>query len=191
MHSRNVWVGILAGGVAGEPWSPGNDDARGVHRGVRRRQRTFEHLERAVGALGHARRPEGRCQHGRRASPGWWRSTAWRPKNAPIRMNADPVCLREVKGAQFQETFEVGSDGKSLGERVRVREGRPRQLRATTRRPSRPRSTRRNAGTIPHVFGMRVGQPLEILNSDPTLHNIHATAEGEHRSSTPASRSRA
>ena len=26
----------------------------------------------------------------------------------------------------------------------------------------------------PHVFGMRVGQPLEIINSDPTLHNIHA-----------------
>ena len=26
----------------------------------------------------------------------------------------------------------------------------------------------------PHVFGIRVGQPLDILNSDPTLHNIHA-----------------
>ena len=26
----------------------------------------------------------------------------------------------------------------------------------------------------PHVFGIRVGQPLEIVNSDPTLHNIHA-----------------
>ena len=26
----------------------------------------------------------------------------------------------------------------------------------------------------PHVFGVRVGQPLEIVNSDPTLHNIHA-----------------
>jgi hypothetical protein len=24
------------------------------------------------------------------------------------------------------------------------------------------------------VFGLRVGQPLEIINSDPTLHNIHA-----------------
>ena len=29
----------------------------------------------------------------------------------------------------------------------------------------------------PHVFGMQVGQPLEILNSDPTLHNIHAVAK--------------
>jgi plastocyanin len=27
----------------------------------------------------------------------------------------------------------------------------------------------------PHVFGIMVGQPMQILNSDPTLHNIHAT----------------
>jgi hypothetical protein len=26
----------------------------------------------------------------------------------------------------------------------------------------------------PHVFGIQTGQTLEILNSDPTLHNIHA-----------------
>jgi plastocyanin len=27
---------------------------------------------------------------------------------------------------------------------------------------------------VPHVLGLRVGQPLEILNSDATMHNIHA-----------------
>src|SRR6185295_3348805 len=27
---------------------------------------------------------------------------------------------------------------------------------------------------LPHVVGIQVGQPLEILNSDPTLHNVHA-----------------
>ncbi len=28
----------------------------------------------------------------------------------------------------------------------------------------------------PHVLGVRVGQPLEVINSDPTAHNIHAAA---------------
>src|SRR5438045_989364 len=36
------------------------------------------------------------------------------PKNEPIKMNADPVCMRENKTPQFQETYMVGSDGKSL-----------------------------------------------------------------------------
>ena len=28
----------------------------------------------------------------------------------------------------------------------------------------------------PHVFGVRAGQPIEIINSDPTLHNVNAVA---------------
>src|SRR5262245_62051089 len=34
------------------------------------------------------------------------------PKNEPIKMNADPVCLTQAKGPQAQETYMVGSDGK-------------------------------------------------------------------------------
>src|SRR5690349_15949290 len=37
------------------------------------------------------------------------------PKNAEIKMNADPVCIKQTNGApQSQETFIVGKDGKSL-----------------------------------------------------------------------------
>jgi plastocyanin len=28
----------------------------------------------------------------------------------------------------------------------------------------------------PHVFGLRAGQPVEISNSDPTMHTVHAIA---------------
>src|SRR4051812_37159389 len=33
------------------------------------------------------------------------------PKNEAIKMNADPVCIREAKGPQSQETYVVGGDG--------------------------------------------------------------------------------
>ena len=42
----------------------------------------------------------------------------------------------------------------------------------------------------PHVVGVQVGQAFEVLNSDPTLHNVHALPTAN-RSSTPDSRSRA
>jgi plastocyanin len=96
------------------------------------------------------------------------------PKNAPIRMNADPICLREVKTAQFMETFEVGGDGKSLANVfVYVKDGLGNYVYDT---PTEAVTIdQKECRYHPHVFGMRVGQPLQILNSDPTLHNIHAT----------------
>jgi plastocyanin len=42
----------------------------------------------------------------------------------------------------------------------------------------------------PHVFGVQVGQPIEIVNSDATLHNIHAMPKTNAEFNT-ASRSRA
>jgi hypothetical protein len=95
------------------------------------------------------------------------------PKNEPIKMNADPVCLKENKTPQFQETYAVGSDGKSLTNVfVYVKDG----LGNYVFDPPTDTVTidQRECRYHPHVFGMRVGQKLVVLNSDPTLHNIHA-----------------
>src|SRR5437899_8713461 len=95
------------------------------------------------------------------------------PKNEPIKMNADPVCVKENKSPQFQETYAVGSDGKSLANVfVYVKDGLGNYVYDMPTTPAR--IDQKNCRYHPHVFGMRVGQPLEILNSDPTLHNIHA-----------------
>jgi len=37
------------------------------------------------------------------------------PENVAIKMNADPVCARQVSSPQSMETYMVGSDGKTLG----------------------------------------------------------------------------
>jgi plastocyanin len=93
------------------------------------------------------------------------------PRNEPIRMNADPVCLKQTKGDQFQETYMV-ADGKVANVFVYVKDG----LGNYAYDPPTGSVTLNQQGChyIPHVFGVRVGQPIEIVNSDPTLHNIHA-----------------
>ena len=98
-------------------------------------------------------------------------------KNEPIRMNADPVCVKQNSTPQFQEAFVVGSDGKSLGNVfVYVKDGLGNYIYDTPTEAAK--IDQMNCRYHPHVFGMRVGQPLEILNSDPTLHNIHALPKG-------------
>jgi hypothetical protein len=95
------------------------------------------------------------------------------PTNQAIKMNADPVCMKENKDPQFQETYQVGADGKSLGNVfVYVKDGLGNYVFDT---PTKPATIdQKECRYHPHVFGMMVNQPLEIINSDPTLHNIHA-----------------
>jgi hypothetical protein len=97
------------------------------------------------------------------------------PKNEPIKMNADPVCVKENTTPQQQETYEV-ADGKLANVFVYVKDGLSAYSFDT------PTSTvtidQKNCRYHPHVFGVMVNQPLEILNSDPTLHNIHALPKG-------------
>jgi plastocyanin len=96
------------------------------------------------------------------------------PRNEPIKMNADPVCLKEAKGPQAQETYMVSSDGKSLANVfVYVKDGLGNYVFDTPTESQK--IDQKECRYHPHVFGLRVGQPLEIVNSDPTLHNIHAT----------------
>jgi plastocyanin len=98
------------------------------------------------------------------------------PANADIRMNADPVCARQVTTPQKMETYVVGPDGKTLGNVfVYVKDGLGNYVFDPPKEPAT--IDQKDCRYHPHVFGMQVGQPLEIINSDPTLHNIHAVAK--------------
>lgn len=93
------------------------------------------------------------------------------PANAPIRMNADPACVAANKGkTTTQETF-VGEGGALGNVFVYVQSG----LNGTFTAPSTPLVfDQQSCRYHPHVFGVQVGQPIEVVNSDATLHNIHA-----------------
>jgi len=94
------------------------------------------------------------------------------PKNEPIRMNADPICIKQTNGPQSQETFTVSGDGKLANVFVYVKDGLGNYVYDP---PSAgAKLDQHGCRYTPHVFGVRVGQPIEIINSDPTLHNIHA-----------------
>ena len=94
------------------------------------------------------------------------------PANAPIRMNADPACVAANKGKNpTQETFvsEAGGLGNVF---VYVQTGLTGTFPAPT---TAVVFDQQGCQYHPHVFGVQVGQPIEVLNSDATLHNIHAT----------------
>src|SRR3989475_2963429 len=99
------------------------------------------------------------------------------PKNDAIKMNADPVCVKENKDPQFQTTYVVGSDGKSLGNVfVYIKDGLGNYIYDTP--TEKATIDQKQCRYHPHVFGVRTNQPIEIINSDPTLHNIHAMPKG-------------
>jgi plastocyanin len=97
------------------------------------------------------------------------------PKNEPIKMSADPVCVKENTTPQEQETYAV-ADGKLANVFVYVKDG----LDAYSFDAPADKVTfdQKNCRYHPHVFGVMVNQPVEIVNSDPTLHNIHALPKG-------------
>ena len=92
------------------------------------------------------------------------------PKNFVIKMDADPDCVKANKDPQSQVTYAV-TDGKLANVFVYVKDGLGNY--AYDPPAGATQIDQKDCQYQPHVFGMRVGQSLEITNSDPTLHNIH------------------
>jgi plastocyanin len=95
------------------------------------------------------------------------------PPAEAISMRTDPYCLRANPDATLQ-TVLVNDAGGLANVFVHVTGGLE-GLRFPV--PAEPAVLdQRGCMYEPRVFGMQVGQTLEIRNSDDTLHNIHAQA---------------
>jgi len=93
------------------------------------------------------------------------------PPPTRLSMNADPVCAKKhATGPAFSQTVEVGAEGALKDSLVYVKDGLTGAYPALTT----PAILDQVACIYtPHVLGVMAGQPVQIVNSDPTLHNIH------------------
>ena len=93
------------------------------------------------------------------------------PAPAKIAMDADPVCQMQ-HGAHAQAEDVSVANGLLKNVLVYVKEGLG---GATFAAPSTPaRLNQQGCWYEPHVLALQAGQPLEIVNSDGTLHNVNA-----------------
>lgn len=93
------------------------------------------------------------------------------PERQAVQMSADPVCQQQHASPVLTEEVVADAQGGLKHVFVYVKEGV-----AGTFAPPTVAVTLDQVGCWyqPHVFGIQVGQPLEIVNSDTTLHNVNA-----------------
>ena len=97
------------------------------------------------------------------------------PEQKSIQMAADPVCAKLHTSPVTTEFVVANENGTLQNVFVYVKEGLGNRKFDT---PSDAVKLDQQGCTYhPHVFGIMVGQGLEIVNSDDTLHNIHAMPE--------------
>jgi len=99
------------------------------------------------------------------------------PVMPPIRLSADPTCVQAHKEAPpTRQDVVVNRNATLKNVIVYVKDGLP----TGKTYPAAAESAvldQRGCMYEPHVLAMQVGQELKILNSDPTIHNIHAQAK--------------
>ncbi len=97
------------------------------------------------------------------------------PKSLPLRMDADKVCRAAHKAPVKGEEVVVNANGTLKNVLVYVKDG----LGSKKFDAPAKKVTFDQKGCIysPHVLGIQTGQELEVMNSDPTLHNVHSLSK--------------
>ena len=106
------------------------------------------------------------------------------PAPAMLKVDADPACISNGTTIA-DESLIVDGGGGLKNAFVYVKEGLSDYAFDP---PSGPVVLdQKGCRYEPHVFGVRVGQTVEVLNSDATLHNVHAIPQknGEFNQGTP------
>ncbi len=93
------------------------------------------------------------------------------PARAPVKMSADPTCQQKHAEPVLSEDVIVNDNGTLRNVFVYVKEGLAGSFPPSTTPVVLDQDGCRYR---PRVVGLQVSQPLEIRNSDSTLHNVNA-----------------
>jgi len=93
------------------------------------------------------------------------------PAMAPIKMDADAYCKSQHATPVYEQEVVVNPNKTLQWVLVYVKEGANGTYPAPT---AAVELNQQGCQYHPHVFGIQAGQPLKVVNSDGTLHNIHA-----------------
>lgn len=95
------------------------------------------------------------------------------PKPLRIDMSPDPVCV-ELAGAAPETESLITKDNKLKNAFVYLMDGPLQNYRFAVSH-AEVTLQRDKCQYSPRVMGVQVGQPLQIVNNDPTVHNTHPT----------------
>src|SRR6476659_9854036 len=93
------------------------------------------------------------------------------PANLPIKLSADPFCAAQNPNGATSENYVVTNGGLE-NVFVYVKDGLGNYYFDVPAEPAK--LDQQGCRYRPHVLGIRTNQPLEIVNSDDTMHNVHA-----------------
>ena len=97
------------------------------------------------------------------------------PANPVLKMASDPTCSNANSGEVHAESYVV-DNGALQNVFVWIKDGLGNKYLFDT--PTEPvKLDQKGCHYVPHVLGIRVAQPLEIVNSDSTMHNVHGMPE--------------
>jgi plastocyanin len=94
------------------------------------------------------------------------------PASTPIKMAVDPACVAGNTPNPVSDAVLVGKSGELQNVFVYVKDGL--DAAYSFDMPSTPVTlTQKGCVYTPRVFGVRVGQPIDVVNDDATSHNVH------------------
>lgn len=97
------------------------------------------------------------------------------PAEESINMSADPVCKNAHAGQQVVTERAVVKDGRVQWAFIHIKEGLEGKRFAVPETPVELDQV--GCRYTPHVLGIMAGQQFKMLNSDDTLHNVHAQCQ--------------